>query len=132
MNQKKILSAITSAIGHLENSMKLLSSKNEKEASDAVWQASSDVEYCLFLLLLLHSNEAENFSSKHKFSKPMEIRPALTCALDMLEEAKTSVKNNDLATAYEKTWQARSYLFKVHEIFEKKRKIGAERSSIRS
>lgn len=130
MDREKILGAITSAIGYLENSMKLFSNKNEEETSRMVWRASSDVEYCLFLLSLLHSNEAESFSLKHKsVSKQMEIRPALTSALHMLEEAKSSVENDDLAETLEKTWQARSYLFRVHEIFEKKRKIGAERSS---
>lgn len=95
-----------------------------------VWRASSDVEYCLFLLSLLHSNEAESLSLKHKSSsKQMEIQPALTSALNILEEAKRSVKNDDLAKAHEKTWKARSYLFEVQKIFEKKRKIGAERSS---
>ena len=130
MNREKILSAITSAIGHLENSMKLFSNKKEEETSNMVWRASSDVEYCLFLLSLLHSNEAESLSLKHKSSsKQMEIQPALTSALNMLKEAKSSVKNDDLAKAHEKTWKARSYLFEVQKIFEKKRKIGAERSS---
>lgn len=130
MNREKILSAITSATGHLEDSMKLFSNKKEEETYIMVWRASSDVEYCLFLLSLLHSNEAESLSLKHKSSsKQMEIQPALTSALNILEEAKRSVKNDDLAKAHEKTWKARSYLFEVQKIFEKKRKIGAERSS---
>ena len=133
MNREKILSAITSAIGHLENSMKLSSNKNEEETFNMVWRASSDVEYCLFLLSLFHSNEAEILSLKHKSSsKQMGIQPALTSALNMLKEAKSSVENDDLVKAHEKTWQARSYLFEVQKIFEKKRKIGAERSSTRS
>ncbi len=129
MKRQKILSAIKSAIGHLENSMKF-SNKDEKEPFNMVWRASSDVEYCLFLLSLLHPNKAESFSLKRKSSsKQMEIQPALTSALNMLKEAKSSVENDDLAKAHEKTWQARGYLFKVQGIFEKKRKIGAERSS---
>lgn len=130
MDREKILSAITSAIGYLENSVKLFSNKNEEETYNMVWRTSSDVEYSLFLLSLLHLTEAESFSSKHKFSsKQMEIQPALTSALNMLKEARGSVENNDLVNAYEKAWQARSYLFKVQEIFEKRRKIGAEKSS---
>jgi len=130
MNRQKILSAITSAIDYLENSMKLLSNKKEEETSNMVWQASSDIEYCLFLLSLLYSNEAESLSLKSKSSsKQMEIQPTLTSALNILKEAKRSVENNDLAKAYEKTWQARSYLSKVQKIFEKNRKIGAERFS---
>jgi hypothetical protein len=133
MNREKILSAITSAIGHLENSMKLSSNKNEEKTFNMVWRASSDVEYCLFLLSLFHSNEAESFSLKHKSSsKQMEIQPALTSAIDMLKEAKSGVENDDLTKAHERTWKARSYLFKVQKIFEKKRKIGAEQSSTRS
>jgi hypothetical protein len=133
MNREKILSAIASAIGHLENSMKMFSEKKEEEIFNMVWRASSDVEYCLFLLSLLHSNEAVSFYSKHKSSsKQMEIQPALTSALNMLKEAKSNIDSNNLVNAHEKTWQARGYLFKVQEVFQKKRKIGAERSSTRS
>jgi hypothetical protein len=130
MNRERVLGAITSAIGHLENSIKLVSSKKDEETSNMVWRASSDVEYCLFLLSLLHSNEAESFPLKHQSSsKQMEIQPALTSALNILKEAKSSVENDNLVAAHEKTWQARSLLLKVQEIFEKKRKIGAEGSS---
>jgi len=129
MNREKILSAITSAMGHLENSVKLFSNKKEEETFNMVWRASSDVEYCLFLFSLLHSNEAESFSVKHKSPSKIEILPALTSTLKMLKEAKSSVENGDIAKAHEKAWQARRYLFRVQEIFEKKRKIGAERSS---
>lgn len=130
MNREKILGAITSAMGYLESSLKLFSNKKEEEISNMVWRASSDVEYCLFLLSLLHSNEAEGFSLKHQSSsKQIEIQPALTSALNMLKEAKSNVENDDLAKAHEQAWQARNYLFKVQEIFEKKRKIGAEQSS---
>jgi hypothetical protein len=45
--------------------------------------------------------------------------------------AKSSIESDDLAKAYEKTWQARIYLFRVQENFEKKRKIGSELSSTR-
>jgi hypothetical protein len=130
MNREKILSAITSAIGYLENSLKLFSNRDEEETFNMVWRASSDVEYCLFLLALLHSNEVESFHLKHRSSsKQMEMQPALTSALDILKEARSDVENCDFVKAHEKAWQARSYLLKVQEIFEKKRKIGAERSS---
>jgi hypothetical protein len=131
MNREKILGAITSAIGHLENSMRLFpNEEKEEETFNRVWRAFSDVEYCLFLLSLLRSNEAESFSLKHKSSsKPLEIKPALNSALDILKEVKNNVENDDLTEAYEKAWKARDYLRKMQEIFEKKRKISAERSS---
>ncbi len=93
------------------------------------WQAASDIEYCLFLLSLLHSNEALSFSLKLKSSSKIEIDSALTSALETLKEAKGSLEDDDLLKAREKTWQARSYLFRVQEVFEKKRKIGAEQAS---
>lgn len=132
MNREKILSAITSAIGYLENSVKLFSNKKEKETSNLVWRASSDVEYCLFLLSLIYSHGAESFSLKRKPSSKTEMQPALSSALKLLKEAKSSIESDDLAKAHEKTWQARIYLFRVQENFEKKRKIGTELSSTRS
>jgi hypothetical protein len=130
MNREKILSAITPAVNHLENSLKLLSNGKEEETFNMVWRASSDVEYCLFLLSLLHPNQTTSLSLKHQSSsKQTETKPALTSALEMLKEAKNSLEKDDLVKAQEKTWQARGYLLKAQEIFEKKRKIGAERSS---
>jgi len=130
MDREKILSAISSAIGYLENSSKLFSNKEEGETYNLVWRASSDVEYCLFLFSLLHPNEAESFSLKRESSsKQIEIPSVLTSALNMLEEAKSCIENDDFAKAHRKTWKARVYLFKVQKIFEKQRKIGVERSS---
>ena len=132
MHQEKILNALSSAIGHLENSLKMFSNRKEKETFDLVWRASSDVEYGLFLLSLIHSDEAESFYSKHKLSsQQIETQPeqALMLALEMLREAKDNIKGNDLSGAHEKTWKARSYLLKVQEIFEKKQKASREKSS---
>jgi hypothetical protein len=133
MNREKILSAITSAISHLKNSMKLFSNKNQEETFNMAWRASSDVEYCLFLLSLLHPGAVESFSLKRKsMSKQMETQQALISALNMLKEAKSNIESNDSAEAHKKTWQARIYLLKVQENFEKKRKIRTELSSTRS
>lgn len=130
MDREKILSAITSAISNLENSIMLISNKNEEEFSSAVWQASADVEYSLFLLSLLRSEETERFSLKRKStSKQMEMQPAISSALDILMEARGNVENGDLAVAHENAWKARNYLYSVQKIFEKSRKIGAERAS---
>jgi hypothetical protein len=130
MNREKILGAITSAMNHLRDSLKLLSNGKEEETFNMVWLASSDLEYSLFLLSLLHPNQAESLSLKHQSSsKQTEKKSALSSALEMLKEAKRSLEREDLVKTQEKTWQARSYLLKVQEIFEKKRKIGAEGSS---
>jgi hypothetical protein len=128
--QERILCTITSAISHLQNSVKQLSSRSEKEAFSLIWQASSDVECCLFLFSLLHPNQAETFSLKRKpVSKQTEIQEALTSAVNILEDAKRNVESSDSTEAYKKAWKARSHLFNVQKLFEKKRKIRAVRSS---
>jgi hypothetical protein len=130
MNREKILNTIKSAIGYLENSLELLAKRKEEETFNSLWQASSDVEYCLFLLSLLHSEEPKGFATKQSSSsKQMEVQPALASALDTLKKAKSNIENDNLMEAQEKAWEARNYLFRVQEIFEKKRKIGAEQPS---
>ncbi|MGD8505335.1 MAG: hypothetical protein PVF15_01560 [Candidatus Bathyarchaeota archaeon] len=130
MNREKILNAITSAIDHLENSVKLFSNENEKEILEMVWQASSDVEYSLFLLSLLPSSDAESLSVKRKsFSKLMDIRSILNSSLNMLKETKSNIENGDVARGYEKAWQARSYMLKAQEIFEKKQRENKKQAS---
>ena len=121
MNREKIINAITKAIGHLENSVKLFSNENEKETLEMAWQASSDVEYSLFLLSLLPSTDAESLSLKRKSSSKLtDIQSILNSSLNMLKAAKSNIENGDLSRGYEKAWQARSYMLKAQEIFEKK------------
>jgi hypothetical protein len=123
MKRKNILEAITSAINHLENSMKTLVEKNEKEFMRSVWLAASDLEYALFLFSLSHQDE--NVGSSWKLdprSKQFEIGPTLVLAQDLLEEAKGSFEADELHEAHKKTWMARGHLLRVHEFFEKKRR----------
>jgi hypothetical protein len=129
MNREKILNTVKSAIGYLETSLESFAKGKEKETFDNLWQASSEVEYCLFLLSLLHSEEPKGFTTKSSSSKEVKIQPALASAFETLKKAKSSIENSNLRNAKEKVWEARNWLFKVQEIFEKKRKIGAEQSS---
>jgi len=131
MNHEKILASLEAAMGHLENSLKLLSKEREKEASEEVWQASSDVEYCLFLLSL-HYDEPEGFAVKQSSSGEMKLDSALTTALNTLKETKDDVEKNDLDRALKNAWKVRGCLLRVQEFFEKKRKAEAEESSTRS
>jgi len=131
MNQGKVVTSLESAISHLENSLKLLSEKREKEAYDEVWQASSDIEYCLFLLSL-HYDEPENFAVKRSSSGETTIESMLTTALETPKETKGNVKSNNLDKAIGNAWEVRDHLLKVQEVFEKKRKAEAEKSSTRS
>jgi hypothetical protein len=131
MNHEKVLASLKSAMGHLENSLKLLSEEREKEAFDEVWQASSDIEYCLFLLSL-HHDEPEGYAVKQSSSEEIQTGSALTTALDMLRKTKSSVENGNLGEAIRNAWKVRGCLLRVQKVFEKKRKAKTEKSSTRS
>jgi len=114
MRQKKIMAAITSAIDHLENSMKALVKKDEPEVAGSVWKAAADLEYALFLFSLAQQEESERSSWKMESPlKQAEVGPILVSAQDLLKEAKSSIDVGELWEAYKKTWMARGHLLMV-------------------
>ena len=130
MKRENILEAITSAINHLENSMKALVEKNEKEVMKFVWLAAAELEYVLFLFSLIHPDETVSSSWKlDPRAKQFEVGPALVSAQDLLKEAKDSFEADELHEAHRKTWMARGHLLKVHESFEKRRRKGEKFAS---
>lgn len=123
MKQEKIIESIASAINHLEDSMKALAKKDEKNLVNHVWRAGADLEYALFLFSLMHQNESESSSWKiDSHSKQVEISSTLSSVQDLLREVKDNMEAGELLDAHKKTWTARGYLLRVHGIFEKKRK----------
>jgi len=123
MKQENILENITSAINHLEESMKALVEKNEKEVTRFVWKAAADLEYALFLFSFMHQDE--NPSASWKLNSPkkqVEVGSTLVLAQDLLKEAKDSFEAENLHEAHKKTWMARGYLLRIHDFFEKKRR----------
>ena len=130
MKRENILEALTSAINHLEDSIRALVEKDEKKLVKFVWKASADLEYALFLFSLLHQDETESSSWKpDPHSKQVEIGPSLMLAQDLLKEAKQSFEADELHGAYKKTWMARGHLLGVHDSFEKKRRKGEKSAS---
>jgi len=123
MKQEKITESITSAMNHLEGSMKALAKKDEKNLVNLVWRAGADLEYALFLFSLMHQNESESSSWKtDAHSKQVEVSSTLSSVQDMLREVKDNMEAGELLDAHKKTWMARGYLLRVHDTFEKKRK----------
>jgi len=123
MKPENTLENITSAINHLEESMKALVEKNEKEFMRSVWKASADLEYALFLFSLMHQEENPSASWKLDLSaKQVEVGPTLMLAQDLLKEAKSSFEAENFHEANKKTWMARRHLSRIHEFFEKMRR----------
>ena len=130
MKQENILKTITSAIAHLENSMEALAKKDEKKLVHFAWRAASDLEYALFLFMLIHQDETK--SSSWKLDPPpkqLEIEPLLTSAQNLLKQAKNSFKTEELHEAHKKTWMARGHLLRLHDFLEKKQRKGEKASS---
>jgi len=123
MKPENTLENITSAINHLEESMKALVEKNEKEVTRLVWRAAADLEHALFLFSLMHLDETPSASWKlNPPSKQVEVGPTLVVAQDLLKEAKNSFEAENFHEAHKKTWMARGHLLRVHEFFEKMRR----------
>jgi len=114
MKKNKIITAITSAITHLENSMKALVKKDESEMAGSVWKAAADLEYALFLFSLMQQEESERSSWKLESPlKQAEVGPVLVAAQDLLMKAKSSIDVGELREAHKKTWMARGHLLTI-------------------
>ena len=130
MKLEKLARAITSATGYLEDSMKVISKMDD--VSGLVWRAAADLEYALFLFSIMHPDESESSSWKLGLhSKDVEVDSVLASTRDLLEEAENKIKAGALREAHEKTWMARGYLLRLHEFFEKRKKLekAAKKSS---
>ena len=130
MKRENILENITSAINHLEESMKALVEKNEKEVTRFVWKAAADLEHALFLFSLMHQEETPSASWKlNSPAKQVEVGPILVAAQDLLKEAKNSFEAENFHEAHKKTWMARGHLLRVHDFFEKRLRENRKASS---
>ena len=124
MRLEKLAGAITSALGYLEDSMNVVSKRDDKGVSGLVWRAAADLEYALFIFSVMHQDESESSSWKLGLrSKEVEIDSVLASTRNLLEEAESKIKAGELREAHKKTWMARGYLLTLHEFFEKRRKL---------
>ena len=120
--QKTIIEALTSAISHLENSMKALVNKDENIVTASVWKAAADLEYANFLFSITRDEPKSSSWKLDLRSKQVEIGPLLVSAQDLIKEAKSDLDSDELPKAYKKTWMARGYLLKVSDILQKAQK----------
>jgi hypothetical protein len=131
MNQQKIMTAITSAISHLENSLKTMAKDNdEKDFDNSIWLAAAETEYALFLFSFQNQDASNNPSWKHdSIPKQMvDVQSALVSTQDILKGAVNSIETGSWAKAYEETRSARYILLRVEELLDKKRKSGATKT----
>ena len=125
MSRSKTKSALSAALKHLEDALNTLSKNGAEEPmSDLLWSASAAVEYALFLLSLILGDKAENAPWKNTFSSKSrtELKPVLTTAFELLNEAKTDLESHGAETSYEESWKARNLLMRAQELLERKLK----------
>ena len=125
MSKDKIEKALSTALRHLEDSLKAMSGGGDENAvSNSLWSASAETEYALFLLSLMHRDKSKDASWKHGSSSKhsIEFKPILTSSLELLKKAKAQVEASNFEKGYEATWTARNLLLKAQELLDKKRK----------
>jgi hypothetical protein len=119
--QKNITDTLTSAINHLENTLKALTNKDENKVMTSVWKSAADLEYANFLFSISWGKPKNSSWKLDLRSKQVEIEPLLVSAQNLIKEAKSKL-NADGLEAYKKTWMARGYLLKVSDILQKAQK----------
>ncbi len=125
LSRDKIKSALSTALKHLENSLRILSNNGDETAiSDSLWAASAETEYAVFLLALGQEDKTEIYSWKQISSAKQKIdfKLALTTAQELLKKAKAYVDTENLRESHKEAWTARNLLLKAQELVEKKRR----------
>jgi hypothetical protein len=125
MHRDKIEASLSTALKHLDDSTRTMSSSNDKKTlSDSLWSALAETEYTVFLLSIIQGEKSKSAPWKRaSYSKqPVELERALTSARELIASAKVKIEKNDFEKAYEKTWIARNQILKAHDVLEKKMK----------
>ncbi len=120
---RKILKALKSAIGYLDNSMPALDRKDENSLADSIWHVAAELEYVLFLFSITFKDEADK--SKWKLNpklKKNELGPTLATVQDLLNDTEKCIKNEKLLDAYKNAYIARHYILKVQKEFARKKR----------
>lgn len=120
--QKNITEALTSAISHLENTMKALVNKDENKVMTSVWKSAANLEYANFLFSITLDKPKSSSWKLDLRSKQVEIGPLLVSAQNLIKEAKNDLDADGSLEAYKKTWMARGYLLKVSNVLQKAQK----------
>ena len=122
--QEKLISAVTSAVRHLEESLKRISEESNGDMSGLVWRAAADLEYALFLFSIMHQDGSEKSSWKlGAQSRETEVESVTVSARDLLKEAESRIKADELHEAHKDAWMARGYLLKLQQFFDNREKL---------
>jgi tRNA G37 N-methylase Trm5 len=119
---RKILTAITSALNYLESSMGALSNKDEDSFAKGVWHVVAELEYALFLFSIVLQNSVAPKPKADPNLKNAEVNQIIADANQFLKDAETLVKDGKLLEAHENVRSARNYILKVQEALSKRKR----------
>jgi len=123
MQLQDISQTIISALEYLRKAADANIKEDKKEVKWLTWRASSDLEYGLFLFGLYYQEENRSSSWKLPASKQSKIDSLIESTQEILKEAEKNFELENLEEAYKKMWIAKGKLLRIHDIFEKKRRL---------
>lgn len=118
----KVLTAITSALNYLGNSLTALNKGDHDVFAKNVWHVVAELEYALFLFSIIIQNEITSKPKTDPNPKKVELNQMLGDVSRFLESAKTFVETGKFLDAYEDVRNARNYALKVQEEFSKRKR----------
>ena len=118
MTADKAWAAVETATNHLKEALNAYSQRDLERAKLKVWEASSEVEYALFLLEL-DQTETEALEDEKPFKKGIEFEVGVLKAQERLKTALKDFQSKKPGDLLRTLWLARAPLIALQEKIEK-------------
>ena len=110
---------IHKALKEIDESLSLFFKKDFENAKLKVWNASSEVEYLLFMLKIFMENKILNNNIENQKEKNLTMVEYIVKAQELLQKALEGCREKNLEKVYRKVFEARSYLTALQEKIER-------------
>jgi len=110
---------IHKALKEIDESLSLFFKKDVENAKLKVWNASSEVEYLLFMLKIFMENKILNNNIENQKEKNLTMVEYIVKAQELLQKALEGCREKNLEKVYRKVFEARSYLTALQEKIER-------------
>jgi len=110
---------IHKALKEIDESLSSFFKKDVENAKLKVWNASSEVEYLLFMLKIFMENKILNNNIENQKEKNLTMVEYIVKAQELLQKALEGCREKNLEKVYRKVFEARSYLTALQEKIER-------------
>jgi len=118
MTEEKAFAAVKTALTHIEEAVTAYSQEDLEKAKMKVWDASSEVEYALFLLELNHT-ETEGTEKKESPKKEVDFQTYILKAQELLKTLLRDSQFKKLEELLPTLREARRSLIALQERIER-------------